>query len=126
MCEIKEMLGKTLVKIEGGKKDDCEMNMYFSDGTAYSFYHNQYCCEDVSIEDVCGKLENLIGNPLLMAEDVTEHAHLPKRHEKLHKYDDPYTYTFYKFATIKGYVTVRWYGTSNGYYSEEVDFRRIK
>ena len=32
---------------------------------------------------------------------------------------------WYKFGTIKGYVTVRWYGESNGYYSEEVNFERV-
>ena len=70
----------------------------------------------MSIEDVEGQLEDLEGVPLLLAEEYSEDR------GPLGEYDDSYTWTFYKFATRKGYVTVRWYGTSNGYYSESVDF----
>jgi len=67
------------------------------------------------IEDICGDLEDLVGSPILMAEEITEE-----------KFDDEYGYTkwtFYKFATRKGYVTLRWRGGSmNDEYGEAVCF----
>lgn len=87
-------------------------------GTAFLFYHCQDCCETVSIEDICGDVDDLVGSPLLTAEEVSSDefaADAPEHYES-------YTWTFYRFATAKGSVTVRWLGESNGYYSEGVDY----
>lgn len=95
-----------------------ELIFMLPDGEKYVFYHDQECCEEVLIEDICGNLANLVGSPLIMAEEIT--------HEKVYGRCESTTYTFYKFATAKGYVTVRWCGNSNTFYSENVDFRIVK
>lgn len=115
---VSEMLGKTLVNVYGSVGEDV-MTFVTNNGERYCLYHEQDCCESVSIEDITGDLNDLIGYPLTMSEEVTNEPE-PKR--ILH---DSYTWTFYKFATIKGYVTVRWLGESNGYYSEGVDFKKM-
>ena len=113
---LNELLGKKLFEINGLEKGNDEAIFTFEDGTKYKMYHEQDCCESVYIEDVIGNVENLIGSPLVMAEDVTENGE-----------DDfgTITWTFYKFATNKGYVTIRWCGSSNGFYSESVNFIQI-
>ena len=126
---FEELLGKTIVEIQGAEEESEVILFVCSDGSMYVMYHEQDCCEDVSVNDICGDINRLIGSPILKAEKVTQgsgddpaDSHAGPRE----KYDEFYTWTFYHLATIKGYVTIRWYGTSNGWYSEEVDFVKIK
>lgn len=121
-CEVSELLGKTLVAITGADEGNNEIIFECSDGSKYRMYHEQDCCESVLIEDICGDVNSLIGNPLTMAEDISNTMGNPAVDE----WTDSCTWTWYKFATVKGYVTIRWYGESNGYYSESVDFEKME
>jgi hypothetical protein len=85
----------------------------------FKLYHEQDCCEDVWIEDVCGNLPNLEDEKITEAECVSES-------EENEESDTHTTWTYYKFGTRAGSVTVRWCGTSNGYYSESVDNKLYK
>lgn len=123
-AEISELIGKTVVSID--KKDD-ELIFICATGEKYKMYHLQDCCENVSIEDICGDLEDLIGTPILKAEELSNYEPVSEEDKQLTKDAEEWgscTWTFYKFATIKGYVDIRWYGESNGYYSESVDFQK--
>ena len=115
--EISEMIGKVMASVEV-KDDNTVMSFIDVNGNEYIFYHEQDCCESVDINDICGDLNDLVGNPILEAEEVAGVGF-----GLLNRYEESFTWTFYKFATIKGNVTVRWYGSSNGDYSESVDFR---
>ena len=113
-----DLKGKTLTSIE--VREDKELVTFTTDiGEIYICRHYQDCCEHVSVEDVAGDLEDLIGTPILSAEESTQKKSYGR------DWGSSQTWTFYKLATIKGSVTIRWYGTSNGYYSEGVAFEKI-
>lgn len=124
-CGIEALLGKTIVAINGGEKGDKTIHFVCSDGTEYLMYHEQDCCESVTIEDVCGDLQRLFNTPITLAEDISNEVKGWCTGWQ-DDWGDHYTWTWYKLATVNEYVTIRWYGTSNGYYSESVDFARIK
>ena len=130
-AEIKDMLGKVMVSVEKSLNDkrgrpDDSLLFKTADGKHYRLFHDQDCCEEVYIESITGDLSDLIGTPLLMAEESTSDKNPSDVTMKPRDEDDTFTWTFYKFATRKGYVDVRWYGESNGYYSESVNFEEIK
>ena len=116
-AKFEDLLGKTLVNID---HSDDTMTFTTQDGEVYQLYHIQNCCESVGIEDICGDLDDLIGSPILQAEESTNSEDTFGQ-----EMYDSFTWTFYKLATFKGYVTLRWLGESNGYYSESVDFAKI-
>jgi len=109
------LLGKTLKSIEC---DPDNRELLFTDvnNIKYRMFHDQQCCEDVYLSEIIGDLNDLIYSPIFQAEEVINKIDEPVKQDKYG------TWTFYKLATIKGNVTLRWYGESNGYYSEKVDF----
>ncbi len=125
--EIGELFGKTIEKII--VCDDDDIYFFTKDEEVYRMYHDQDCCEDVSIEEVIGQFKDLLDSPITMAEAISDKKYEEENASKIsevEEYGDIGEWTFYKLATVKGYVTIRWFGTSNGYYSTEVDFIKIE
>jgi len=123
-CEVDVLKGKTLSSVLA---DGTEEIMFTTvDGDVYRMFHSQDCCESVYIESIVGDLEDLVGEEILVAEANENLFDILKNAGKEEESDESHTWTFYKFATRKGYVDIRWYGSSNGYYSESVDFVKVK
>lgn len=121
-AKLSDLLGVTLEKIEVSQTLNESNFIVFTamDGRVWEMCHNQDCCEDVHIDDINGNVQHLVGQPILMAESVS--GAIPDEDPLGDSEYVSYTYTFYKFATIYGFVDVRWLGRSNGRYSEEVTF----
>jgi hypothetical protein len=111
---LDSIVGHVVLKITGTNGDDT-MTFLLDDARIIKFEHVQDCCESVGIEDIVGDLLDLIGEPLLLAEESSNDDPPPR------PCDDSWTWTFYRFRTHLGSVDVRWFGSSNGYYSESVD-----
>lgn len=142
--------GKTLKSIENRGE---ELIFETTDGEKFRQVYYDDCCASCGIEEIHGDLEDLIGAPIMMAEEVSNKGPDEKQAEErkaayekaksefkgapedFYWYgpspdndwaEESETWTFYKAATIKGSVTIRWYGSSNGYYSESPTFERLK
>ena len=119
---FEDLQGRVLCKVVND--DDVELRFYLTEDHYVRMYHMQDCCESVSIEDIVGDLDDLVGTPLLLVEEVSNYE--PDEHEADEgAWIESETWTYYRFRTIKGSVDIRWYGTSNGYYSESVDIEIV-
>jgi hypothetical protein len=135
-----ELLNQTIVNIKDLSNGSDAVEFVLADGRKFVMYHSQNCCESVYIEDINGDVEDLLHSPITLAEASTSGENPPDyaereaaRKAKLEAagqeyyapYQDSFTWTFYRLGTIKGTVVIRWYGESNGYYSESVDFSEL-
>lgn len=112
-----ELVGKTINRIDGLESESEVVTIHCTDETKYQMYHTQDCCESVTLNDIVGDPADLLSNPVLI-------AYVETKTGDTDHYDSE-TWTFYRLSTIKGTVTLKWYGTSNGYYSESVEFDRL-
>lgn len=116
------LIGRTATSVAG--EVGGEQITITCDDITITLCHDQDCCETVFIESIVGDLSDLIGSPFVLAEERTPDPQPPSRREEGGYFeDDSYTWTFYAFATSKGHVDIRFYGSSNGYYSESVDIK---
>ena len=113
--DFSDLVGKVITKIV--HIDDDQIDFFCEDGNEYRMLHHQDCCESVGIKDICGNLEDLVGEKILLAEATSNQ-------EDDEEYGDSTTWTFYKLGSNGGHVDISWVGSSNGYYSESVNFEK--
>lgn len=103
---MERLLGKVFDSVT-----DTGDEIHFSNNGVVEFklLHFQDCCEHVYVESIVGDLKDLENTPILKSEESYESD--PNACESG-------TWSFYKLATRKGYVDIRFYGSSNGYYGE--------
>lgn len=111
MNDITQLVGKVFRSVTNDGQ-----SITFEGDETWALYHEQDCCESVRVEDVCGDLSDLEGTPIVTAEESGDRKETD---------DGDAQWTFYTLRTIKGTVTIRFYGTSNGYYSTAVTLARI-
>jgi len=112
------LVGMTMKSVTRSEYDGNDSIVFETvEGERFQLAHHQDCCESVHIEDLEGDLEDLVGSPITSADESSNSG-------VEGEYGDTSTWTFYRFATAKGFVSIRWVGSSNGYYSEGVSFER--
>ncbi len=116
-----EMIGQTPVEIDGMTEGSQQVVIKTREGGTLTLSDpGDY--STVEIVQVDGDPLDLLGLPLEMCEEISnDERHDPDGNEESDFDSRSFTWTFIKFATTAGYVTLRWFGSSNGYYSERPD-----
>lgn len=113
------LAGLTIAHIERRTTGGDQIAFDTTDGRKWVMLHEQDCCELVFINDIVGDIKGLVGSPLIVArEDITNEW--PQDVPKPEYCDESFTCTAYTFETASAKVRIRWFGMSNGCYSESV------
>lgn len=117
--EVESLIGEVLTHVDTDEKNS-QIMLTTESGKIIKIFHDQDCCETVSIEDTEGDWHNLVGKVIVEAthESVKEGDPPPE-------YPDSWTRTTLKFRVSNATLISRWIGESNGYYSESVDIENI-
>ena len=113
---LNRMVGETIESVSGNRQDD-EFVVRTTSGLVFTFYHNQDCCEEVYLEEIIGDIDDLVGHTVVMAEETSNNDLISG---SSCSQSESFTWTYYRMATERGLVVLRFYGSSNGYYSESV------
>lgn len=105
------MVGQTLLAVEGAIPGSDKVTIRTSAGK-FVLYHDQQCCETVTVESITGDPADLVDCVVRLAEVSTR--------EDLERPEG--TWTFYRLQTTFGDLDIRWFGESNNY-SEDVQVR---
>jgi hypothetical protein len=117
MARFGDLVGLTLSSVEGLISGSECITFNSDDGKSFQLYSDPACRSRVEIVDVYGDILDLVDNEIVLAEERTSPG--PKSFTSS-------TWSFYEIATNRGSVTIRWLGSSNGYYSETVSFRQTR
>lgn len=107
--EFSELEGLVFDKVAEGCDYDSEA-IVFSGNRTFVLVHEQDCCEAVFVEDICGDLSDIEGAEIILADEAISQSD--------NALADSITWSLYRLRTNKGDVTIRFFGSSNGYYSE--------
>lgn len=122
-CEPEDILkmaeGRVIASVTGETGDETA-EIVFEDGSSLLLWHEQDCCEHVVLDEIQGSVATAVGERVL---DAVVHRSIDEDEDALSMdlYDDSFTWTYYTIRTRNATLVFRWYGASNGYYSEEVD-----
>jgi hypothetical protein len=114
---FRALLGQTFTSVV---TEDDKIIFTHNDGRVFTLEHEQDCCECVYIESIVGDLSDLENSEILRADEETLDGDDEETLDDDDEDEGIAMWTFYKLATRKGYVDIRFHGSSNGYYAVEV------
>lgn len=130
IMELEELIGTKIIDVniceygntenstEEDEEDLVDLLVIKTNKGNMFFYYWWDCGNNVHLEDGFEDLRKMIGEQILQAEVVVN-----RESEPLYEWDESYTWTYYKISSLNHDCTLRFYGSSNGCYSESVNIR---